>query len=49
MDVSEVVPQGAASTGRAPRLRFSEIFPDVKKPLIAMAHVPALPGTPLYA
>ena len=28
--------------------RFSKIFPDVKKPLIAMAHVPPLPGTPLY-
>ncbi len=27
--------------------RFREIFPD-GKPLIAMAHVPALPGTPLY-
>lgn len=28
--------------------RFETIFPDVTKPLIAMAHVPALPGTPLY-
>lgn len=28
--------------------RFLEIFPDVPKPLIAMAHLPALPGTPLY-
>lgn len=28
--------------------RFSTIFPGVKKPLIAMAHVPPLPGTPLY-
>lgn len=28
--------------------RFRTIFPDVEKPLIAMAHVPALPGTPLY-
>ena len=27
--------------------RFRNIFPD-GKPLIAMAHVPALPGTPLY-
>jgi membrane complex biogenesis BtpA family protein len=27
--------------------RFRRIFPD-GKPLIAMAHVPALPGTPLY-
>lgn len=28
--------------------RFRSIFPDTEKPLIAMAHVPALPGTPLY-
>jgi membrane complex biogenesis BtpA family protein len=28
--------------------RFRTIFPDVAKPLIAMAHVPPLPGTPLY-
>lgn len=28
--------------------RFRSIFPDTTKPLIAMAHVPALPGTPLY-
>lgn len=28
--------------------RFHSIFPSVSKPLIAMAHVPALPGTPLY-
>lgn len=27
--------------------RFRTIFPDVDKPLVAMAHVPALPGTPL--
>ena len=27
--------------------RFRTIFPN-GKPLIAMAHVPALPGTPLY-
>ena len=27
---------------------FRSIFPGVEKPLIAMAHVPALPGTPLY-
>ena len=27
--------------------RFRTIFPD-GKPLIAMAHIPALPGTPLY-
>ena len=28
--------------------RLSGIFPKTTKPLIAMAHVPALPGTPLY-
>lgn len=28
--------------------RFHELFPGVAKPLIAMAHVPPLPGTPLY-
>lgn len=28
--------------------RFRKIFPEVAKPLIAMAHVPPLPGTPLY-
>ena len=28
--------------------RFSKIFPNIKKPLIARAHVPPLPGTPLY-
>jgi membrane complex biogenesis BtpA family protein len=28
--------------------RFASIFPGVAKPLIAMAHLPALPGTPLY-
>ncbi len=28
--------------------RFRAIFPGVQKPLIAMAHVPPLPGTPLY-
>jgi len=28
--------------------RFRAIFPATAKPLIAMAHVPALPGTPLY-
>jgi membrane complex biogenesis BtpA family protein len=49
MEMSEVVQQGAHRTRTVPGLRFSEIFPGVKKPLIAMAHVPALPGTPLYA
>lgn len=28
--------------------RFRKIFPGTAKPLIAMAHVPPLPGTPLY-
>ena len=28
--------------------RFRTIFPGIAKPLIAMAHVPPLPGTPLY-
>lgn len=28
--------------------RFASIFPGISKPLIAMAHVPPLPGTPLY-
>jgi uncharacterized protein len=28
--------------------RFQKLFAGIKKPLIAMAHVPALPGTPLY-
>jgi hypothetical protein len=28
--------------------RFRAIFPSAEKPLIAMAHLPALPGTPLY-
>jgi uncharacterized protein len=28
--------------------RFREIFPSTAKPLIAMAHIPAMPGTPLY-
>lgn len=29
--------------------RLRSLFPATDKPLIAMAHVPALPGTPLYA
>lgn len=28
--------------------KFKKIFPNTAKPLIAMAHVPPLPGTPLY-
>ncbi len=37
-----------SSGARSSRRRFAEVFPRVAKPLIAMAHVPALPGTPLY-
>ncbi len=29
------------------RARFSELF-EAEKPVIAMAHLPPLPGTPLY-
>lgn len=36
----------AAQAGGAGR--FRRAFPERDKPLIAMAHVPALPGTPLY-
>jgi uncharacterized protein len=28
--------------------RFRDLFPSSTKPLIAMAHIPAFPGTPLY-
>ena len=28
--------------------RLGTIFAGIDRPLIAMAHVPALPGTPLY-
>jgi membrane complex biogenesis BtpA family protein len=28
--------------------RFAKAFPGIRKPIIAMAHVPPLPGTPLY-
>jgi uncharacterized protein len=34
--------------GEPPVSRFRKIFPSTTKPLIAMAHLPALPGTPLY-
>jgi uncharacterized protein len=49
MDVSEIVQQDASSHYGASPDRFHKIFPSVTKPLIAMAHIPALPGTPLYA
>lgn len=45
MDLSETVQTPAHRLGRR---RFNEIFPGPGKALIAMAHVPALPGTPLY-
>jgi membrane complex biogenesis BtpA family protein len=49
MTVSEIVQDQAEIIFRPdPGRRFREIFPGVEKPLIAMAHVPALPGTPLY-
>ncbi|MGH9086962.1 MAG: BtpA/SgcQ family protein [Acidimicrobiales bacterium] len=38
----------AAERYTRPASRFPDVFPGVAKPLIAMAHVPALPGTPLY-
>ena len=37
--------QPAAGEGSS---RTARLFPGVAKPLIAMAHIPALPGTPLY-
>lgn len=48
MTVSENVQDQAKILRPDPGRRFREIFPGVEKPLIAMAHVPALPGTPLY-
>lgn len=39
---------GQISQDRLTRRRFAEVFAGVAKPLIAMAHVPALPGAPLY-
>ncbi len=48
MTVSENVQNQAPARRSAFGSRFREIFPRVEKPLIAMAHVPALPGTPFY-
>jgi len=48
MTVSENVQNQAPARRSAFGSRFREIFPQVEKPLIAMAHVPALPGTPFY-
>jgi uncharacterized protein len=36
------------SRGSGEPSRVERLFADVAKPLIAMAHIPALPGTPLY-
>lgn len=45
LTVQNSVREGETTTGQ----RFRRIFPDIAKPLIAMAHLPALPGTPLYS
>lgn len=47
MSVSEIV-QKKAPMPAAETNRFRAIFPETEKPLIAMAHVPALPGAPAY-
>ena len=47
MTLSETVQNDATQSGSS-LSRFKAIFPKVAKPLIAMAHVPALPGTPSY-
>lgn len=48
MSASQTVQNGAQGDGLTLGERFRKIFPDIDKPLIAMAHLPALPGTPLY-
>ena len=48
MSASQIVQNGAQGDGLTLGERFRKIFPDIDKPLIAMAHLPALPGTPLY-
>ena len=48
MTVSDTGQNQAQTASSTPGSRFRAIFPGVEKPLIAMAHVPALPGTPLY-
>ncbi len=45
---SEPLAGDSRGNERLSRRRFAEIFPGVDKPLIAMAHVLALPGTPSY-
>ena len=47
MTLSETVQNDATQSGSSVS-RFRAIFPKAAKPLIAMAHVPALPGTPSY-
>jgi membrane complex biogenesis BtpA family protein len=49
MRMSEIAQEQADKTRSEVSHRFRKIFPSGVKPLIAMAHVPALPGTPLYA
>lgn len=48
MDTGKSVENRAADRYIRPSSRLPGLFPGVAKPLIAMAHVPALPATPLY-
>lgn len=48
MNASNSEQKSATERFIRPPSRFPGIFPGVDKPLIAMAHVPALPATPLY-
>jgi uncharacterized protein len=48
MTTSRSVQNGARGDGLTLGGRFRTIFPNAEKPLIAMAHLPALPGAPLY-
>ena len=48
MTTSRSVQNGARGDGLTLGERFRTIFPNAEKPLIAMAHLPALPGAPLY-
>lgn len=48
MDSSKSAQERASERFIRPASRFPDVFPGVAKPLIAMAHVPALPATPLY-
>jgi len=49
MTMSANVQNGVVGADATLGERFRRVFSDVDKPLIAMAHLPALPGTPLYA